>query len=284
MAFPKEYDDGHGGRIGHAEARKLAGEMDDYMYPHGEDSFEKLHQSGHVDHETVRNIVDTRQAHADGFDLGDYGSSKTEYDQTQKKLMRLFHYTKGRVEAGHTGSISEAKMETPFQKSMRRGDADARAKKANRAADSKRKGEWAASWANAKKPGPESEQERAARRDAKTEAASELIRAHLSEAKQRSDRAANHSLVKKLAAAGDLRNAMTHAIVGADRRGEYGPNIHAMPLMLGAAQRARDHMDNGNSLEDALSTHFTPTRSNHTMAKLLGAKLGVERGQWVKKS
>jgi hypothetical protein len=40
-------------------------------------------------------------------------------------------------------------------------------------------------------------------------------------------------------------------------------------------------MKKGHSLEKAFASHFVPTRETARAAKLVGAKLKVERGDWV---
>jgi hypothetical protein len=53
-------------------------------------------------------------------------------------------------------------------------------------------------------------------------------------------------------------------------------NIHALPLMFKAADKVKDN--------DAatFAAAFTPTRSNHPIAKKLGLPLDVQRGRWVR--
>ena len=50
-------------------------------------------------------------------------------------------------------------------------------------------------------------------------------------------------------------------------------NIYALPQMLAAAEGVKD--------EQTFMDAFTPTRSNHNIAKKLGLKLDVQRGRWV---
>ena len=61
-----------------------------------------------------------------------------------------------------------------------------------------------------------------------------------------------------------------------------GHNPYALGIMLGAAQECTDAIAAGQSPESAFAEHFTPTRGNHGIAKRLGLKLDVQRGQWIK--
>jgi hypothetical protein len=58
-------------------------------------------------------------------------------------------------------------------------------------------------------------------------------------------------------------------------------NIYRLGIYLGAAQECSDEIDAGTPPSVAFTNHFTPTRSNHTIARRLNLGLDVQRGRWV---
>lgn len=64
-------------------------------------------------------------------------------------------------------------------------------------------------------------------------------------------------------------------IVQQDRRDSKKKwyNIHALPIMLKAAEKVTD--------TESFMDRFTPTRSNNSMARKLGLGLDVKSGRWV---
>ena len=72
-------------------------------------------------------------------------------------------------------------------------------------------------------------------------------------------------------------------LLAADNRASRrrGYNRHALPLMLQAADAMQASIDSGATPETAFADAFTPTRSMHRVAQLLGLALTVDRGRWV---
>lgn len=77
---------------------------------------------------------------------------------------------------------------------------------------------------------------------------------------------------------------LVNEITTQDRRDSVrkGYNRYALGIMLGAAQECTAEIEAGKRPEDAFAEHFTPTRGNHGIARRLGLKLDVQRGQWIK--
>lgn len=96
----------------------------------------------------------------------------------------------------------------------------------------------------------------------------------------RSEQAAHDSAVRKLAQAGHVGKALVHAFTGMHRQGKFS-NPHAISHFLKASNDVHAKMKKGHSLESAFASTFTPTRETARAAKLVGAKLKVDRGNWV---
>ena len=58
-------------------------------------------------------------------------------------------------------------------------------------------------------------------------------------------------------------------------------NHYAIAHYLAAADRCEESISKGQPKEHAFSDYFNPTRGMHRVAKALGLKLDVERGQWI---
>lgn len=77
---------------------------------------------------------------------------------------------------------------------------------------------------------------------------------------------------------------LANLVTEQDRKasGKRNYNRYALGIMLNAANECVAEIEAGSSPEDSFSDHFTPTRENHAIAKALGLRLDVQRGQWVK--
>ena len=82
--------------------------------------------------------------------------------------------------------------------------------------------------------------------------------------------AAHKSMVRKMAAAGDVGGALAHAVTGYDRQQQaradvkgsyYNPN--ALGIMLGGASRAAESIKAGNNPAEAINNEFNGSLANH---------------------
>lgn len=77
------------------------------------------------------------------------------------------------------------------------------------------------------------------------------------------------------------RNVLAALITEHDRKASKRPgyNPYALAQMLAAALEAVGEVASYGP-ERAFARHFTPTRTNHAIARKLGLNLDVQRGRW----
>ena len=66
-----------------------------------------------------------------------------------------------------------------------------------------------------------------------------------------------------------------------EARRDPRPNPYRLGIYMNAAQDVIDSIADGATMEDAFADVFTPSRGMHTVARRLGLRLDVERGNWV---